>query len=58
MWIHNRIEYTVTNADGTLDPSSNKDENRVLNAQGYTTSVTARYADGHVSNFRYEYDCQ
>jgi len=57
-WIHNRIEYTVTNADGTLDPSSNKDENRVYNAQGYTTSVTARYADGHVSNFRYEYECQ
>lgn len=57
-WIHNRIEYTVTNADGTLDPTSNKDENRVYNAQGYTTSVTARYADGHVSNFRYEYECQ
>jgi hypothetical protein len=57
-WIHNRIEYTVTNADGTLDPTSNKDENRVFNAQGYTTSVTVRYADGHVSNFRYEYECQ
>ena len=58
MWIHNRIEYSVTNADGTLDPTSNKDENRVLNAQGYTTSLTARYADGHVSNFRYEYECR
>ena len=58
MWIHNRIEYTVTNADGTLDPSSNKDENRVYNAQGYTSSVTTRYTDGRVSNFRYEYDCQ
>lgn len=57
-WIHNRIEYTVTNADGTLDPSSNKDENRVYNAQGYTSSVTTRYADGRVSNFRYEYECQ
>jgi hypothetical protein len=57
-WMHNRIEFTVTNADGTVDPSSNKDENRVLNAQGYTTSVTKRYADGRVSNFRFEFDCR
>ena len=57
-WIHNRIEFTLTNADGAVDPSSNKDENRVYNAQGYTTSLTTRYADGRVSNFRYEYDCR
>jgi hypothetical protein len=58
LWIHNRIEFTLTNADGAVDPSSNKDENRVYNAQGYTTSLTTRYADGRVSNFRWEYVCQ
>jgi hypothetical protein len=58
MWIHNRTEYTVTKADGTVDPNSNTSENRVLNAQGYTTSVTTRYADGRVLKFRYEYECQ
>jgi hypothetical protein len=58
MWIHNRTEYTLTMADGTVDPSSNKDENRVVNAQGYTTSVTTRYADGRVSNFRMEHECR
>ena len=57
-WIHNRVEYTLTKADGTVDASSSKDDNRVLNAQGYTTSLTTRYADGRVSNFRYEYDCR
>jgi len=57
-WIHNRIEFTLTNADGAVDPSSNKDESRVYNAQGYTTSLTTRYADGRVSNFRWEYVCQ
>ncbi len=58
LWRHRRTEYTVTMADGTVDASSNKDENPVYNAQGYITSVTTRYTDGRVSNFRYEYECQ
>jgi hypothetical protein len=57
-WIHNRIEYTITKADGTVDADSNKAENTIYNANGYPTSVTLRYADGRVSNFRWEYVCQ
>ena len=57
-WIHNRIEYTITKADGTVDADSYKAENTIYNANGYPTSVTLRYADGRVSNFRWEYVCQ
>ncbi len=57
-WQHNRVEYTVTKADGTIDESSRKWENIVYNAQGYPTSVTVRRADGSASNLTWEYICQ
>jgi hypothetical protein len=57
-WRHNRIEHTITKADGTVDGNSYKSENLVYNTQGYMTNVTLRYADGRVSNYTYEYVCQ
>ncbi len=56
-WLHNRIEHTITKADGTVDGNSYKCENLVYNAKGYPTSVTVRYSDGRVSNFSWEYVC-